>query len=296
MRKYMGYAALAKRLTKILLAAPPAVQLAIAISSIIGPFMTLGPFVRSLFVGWQAFSEWCRTIFESIFGVIVYPILWPYVFLIILTLPILTTITVQFFRHQIQLEHWRERHRTVALALILLTIIIELYFVSLSPSDYFSRFSEDSVSSSIMLISMFAKIIWIIALCVTLGEKSKQRSKRIFVITVYFVAFFVALDGMLSLFSVSKALQAESQRIYAFSMFKEGTLTQEAVEEYFKISFQAEYMRYAAALSKLVVVFLFISCAFLPKRIIDIASIVGGLIFIFLGFSGLDAVIQIGKN
>lgn len=283
-----------KRLTRLLLAAPPSVQLSVAISSIVGPFMTLGPFVERAFQAWQSFSIWFRSTIESILSISVSPILWPNIFLVLLSLPLIIGVLLKFIRGRIEWYHWRENYRQNAISIILITILIHLYYYSVSPETYHELVQSNDPFSTLFMITSLAKMMWIGFLVIIISMKNNYYAERIFVYATSLVGILLLIDGVLGLLSLQGASKAEAQREIAVQLYNEGAFPEEYLHQYFVISIQYEYSVYTSQLSKLVYFSYFFVCVFVPRRIIDISILVASLSVIFLGFALLNSLLEAG--
>lgn len=286
---------LADQLSKWLLAAPPAIQLSVAISALIGPVLTLGPFVQRLFEIWMAFSRWVKNVIEGWLGLSISPILWPNIFLIGLSVPMLFSIAVSLFKKNTHLHQWRENLRTSVLALLCITVIVELYYLSIAPNRFDTLFDAEDSATLLTNLALYLKVIWVIVLSAVFFLKNEQKAVSIFNKAIYILAALLLIDLLVGAFSLYNVLNLDTKRIIAYSFYEAGTLSKEAYIELLKIYLFYEYGVYSSFLAKVVLVSYFALSVYLPGRIIDISKFVGFSLFLLVSYSALELFLKGGK-
>lgn len=280
--------AFAKKLTQLLLAAPPAFQLAIAISAAIGPFLTLGPFLERAFEIWTKFSDWTKVFVGNLFDVDIAQVLWPSIFVGILLTPLLLTSLWKFASSPSTSFRLKDRLKSVVLSFFLLTMVLKVHAFSIVPETYFTFLDPAAdIPRSVRLISLanfFVPLFLLLALLLI----QFSVIERVVKVCIWLLVAVYTLDTIFTVFGLIKAREAEAQRQSAYELFKEGTLAEEGFLSYVQLSLNIEFTRYASAIGKLSFLAMVVSCIIIPERIRSMCVLVIVFVAIFIGYSGLQ--------
>jgi len=287
---------LSDHVTGYLLAAPPAFQLAVAITALLGPFLTLGPFVKSIITLWLQFSDWVRILISDFFDFSIHQIIWPNVFFSILLIPVALGALFSFFRRSSARTNTRNDIRSIALSYVSILLLMKVYFFSLNPDAYLASFTFWTTDASILHLMKFFDLIFLFMIILILAFKDTEMTRRVLIYIGIFVLLSHAGSLILNTLTLAKAFEAESQRIFAFKLYQEGKLTKEAVDEYFALSFRVEYLRYSQAAGMVAISILMICCVMVPRRLNTIAFCTLTFLGIFAVSAMLEAFLQIGKT
>lgn len=281
-----------KTITELLLSAPPAFQLAVAISAVLGPFLTLGPFVRRIIELWFQFSEWLRNQIQELIDIDIDPSVWPNVFLLILFAPVVTASVISWIRDPRRYSTVQKRIREILLGYILIITLIKVYFFSLNPKFYLELYSLVGSGVDLLAVLPFLDLILLVTVSVFLClAKSGLTTKLLIWSAAVILTAHVANAGY-NLFLLEGAFNAEKQRFFAFNLYRDGTLSKEAVEEYFRISLDMEYGRYSRSIGILVILSIILCCYVLPRRMVFVATVTVTMLAILVGYSLLDSFLN----